>query len=123
LNDGHKKLAQKLISLHKTKNPYTILPNYNYDQLQKGVYCKSCKSFFLSLKNNHFVCENCGEYEKINQTILRNLEEFRLLFPERKITTKSLHDWCNVGLNKRTFSRVLKKTCTAYGKTSDTYYE
>jgi hypothetical protein len=38
LNEDHKKLAQKLISLHQTKNPFTVLPNYNYNQLQKGIY-------------------------------------------------------------------------------------
>ncbi|MET3697765.1 nuclease-like protein [Bacillus oleivorans] len=33
LNDGHKKLAQKLLSLHQTKNPFTMVLKYHYDQL------------------------------------------------------------------------------------------
>ena len=50
LNEGHKKLAQTLMSLHQSKNPFAILPNYNYDQLQKGVFCKNCKSFLVTVK-------------------------------------------------------------------------
>jgi len=38
LNDGHKKLAQKLISLHQTKNPFTILPKYIYEQQPKKAF-------------------------------------------------------------------------------------
>ncbi|WML46983.1 nuclease-related domain-containing protein [Neobacillus sp. PS3-34] len=123
LNDGHKKLAQKLISLHQTKNPFTVFPEYNYDQLQKGIYCKTCNSFQLSIKNNDFVCGKCGRHEKIKLAILRNVKEFKLLFPDRKITTQNIYEWCKVDLNKRTFCRILKKNYTAFGNTRDTYYK
>jgi hypothetical protein len=123
LNDGHKKLAQTLLSLHQTKNPFTALPNYRYDQLQKGGYCKTCKSFQVSIKNRDFVCANCGEIENMKLAILRNIEEFKLLFPDRKITTQSIYEWCKVDLNKRTFCRILKENYKAFGNTRDTYYK
>ncbi|WP_026575542.1 nuclease-related domain-containing protein [Bacillus sp. UNC438CL73TsuS30] len=123
LNDGYKKLAQTLISLHQTKNPYTILPQFSYDQVQKGVYCKDCNSFFVFINNNDFVCRKCGEHEKIEEGILRNVKEFKLLFPERTITTNSIYEWCNVDLNKKTFCRVLKKNYTTFGTTRNTYYK
>lgn len=123
LNDGHKKLAQTLISLHQSKNPYSITAEYNYDKLQKGVYCKSCNSFLTTIKNSELICRNCGGREKINLAVLRNIEEFKMLFPERKITTQSISEWCNVDLDKRTFRRILQKNYTAFGKTKDTYYE
>src|SRR3954451_20747218 len=123
LNEGHKKLAQTLISLHQTKNPFTVLPNYNYDQLQKGIYCKACSSFMVAIKNYNFVCKQCGKHEKIELAILRNAKEFKLLFPERKITTQSIYEWCKVGLNSRTFCRILKKNYTSFGNTRDTYYK
>jgi len=50
LNDGHKKLAQTLFALHQHKNPYSLLPEYEYKQLQKGIYCKLCKSFSIKVK-------------------------------------------------------------------------
>lgn len=123
LNDRHMKLAQKLISLHQTKNPYTILPNYSNDQLQKGIYCKNCTSFLVSRKNDDFVCENCGEHEKIESAILRNVKEFKLLFPEQRITTQNIHEWCKVNLHRKTISRILKKNHTKYGSTSNSHYE
>ena len=122
LNEGHKKLAQTLISLHQTKNPFTMLPEYHYDQLQKGIYCKSCRSFLVSIKGYEFVCGKCGGHEKFEHAIVRNTREFEMLFPDRKINTQSIYEWCQVDLNKRTVCRALKKNYTAYGKTSDTFY-
>lgn len=123
LNDGQKKLAQSLLSLHQTKNPFTVLPKYHYDQLQKGIYCKTCKSFQVSLVNNHFVCGKCGGIEKIQDTILRNIKEFVLLFPEQKITTQRIYEWCKTDLNQKTIRRILKKNYTSLGSTSNTYYK
>jgi hypothetical protein len=122
LNDGHKKLAQQLISLHQTKNPFTQVPNYQYDQLKKQMDCKFCRSFLVTLQNHLFVCGKCGGIEMVEDAILRNVREFQLLFPERKITTTNIYEWCNVDLSKKTFCRVLKKNFTAVGKTSDSYY-
>lgn len=122
LKEGHKDLAQKLLSLHQLKNPFTTLPKYHYDQLQKGVYCKTCFSYFVSVKNKYFVCGKCGELEKINLGILRNVQEYKLLFPDQKITTQAIYDWCKVDLSKKTFYRILKKNYTSCGNTKDTYY-
>jgi hypothetical protein len=123
LNDGHRKLAQKLISLHETKNPFTNVPEYSYDQLQKGNYCPKCNSFMISINNYYLVCEKCGGHEKIETSILRNVEEFKLLFPDRKVTTQNIREWCMGNLCDKTFRRILKKTYTTFGKTSDTYYK
>lgn len=122
LNDGHKNLAKQLISFHQTKNPFSQVPNYQYEQLKKKIYCKFCYSFSVSLKNHIFVCGKCGGHETVEDAILRNVREIQLLFPERKITTASIYEWCNVDLTQRTFCRVLKKNLTAFGKTSDSYY-
>ncbi|MFC0416737.1 nuclease-related domain-containing protein [Cytobacillus solani] len=123
LNDGHRKLAQRLVSLHQTINPFMKLPEYTYEQLQKGIYCRCCKSFMICRKRYHFVCEKCGEHEKIDSAILRNVEEFKLLFPDHRVTTQNIYEWCKVDLNKKTISRILKKNYTAFGITSDTYFE
>lgn len=122
LDDGKKKLAQQLISLHQTKNPFTQVPNYQYEQLKKAPYCKFCSSFLIYLQNHLFVCGKCGGHETVEDAILRNVREFQLLFPERKITTTNIYDWCNIDLTKRTFCRVLKKNFQSFGKTSDSYY-
>ncbi|MFE8699983.1 nuclease-related domain-containing protein [Cytobacillus sp. FJAT-54145] len=122
LNDSHKRLAQTLLSLHQTKNPFSLQPKYTYDQLQKGIYCNGCNSFTLNIKYKNFVCGQCGAQEKIELAILRSIEEFKLLFPERKITTRNIYEWCQVELHKRTIARVLKKYFKVQGSTSDTHY-
>lgn len=123
LNDGHRKLAQTLIALNQSKNPYEKLPEYSYEQLQKGMFCKKCKTLLFIFERDHFVCGKCGEREKVSEAILRNVEEYKFLFPERKITTSNIQDWCRTGLSHRTLTRVLKKHYLAFGKTSNTYYE
>ncbi|KON85995.1 nuclease [Sporosarcina globispora] len=123
LNEGHRKLAQNLISLHQTKNPFTALPNFQYDQLLKGMYCETCKSMLVVIKKKSLVCGKCGGAEKIERAILRSVGEFKMLFPERKVTTQSIYEWCNTDLSKKTFCRVLKKNFIAVGSTRDTYYE
>lgn len=123
LNDEHLKLARKLLSLHQAKYPYSTIPEFTYEQLRKGIYCKRCISLLSTIKNKDIVCEKCGEHEKIEHGVLRNVNEFKLLFPERKITAQNIYEWCNVDLNKRTISRVLKKNFTTIGNTKDTYYE
>ncbi|MBB6447087.1 nuclease-related domain-containing protein [Bacillus benzoevorans] len=123
LNDGHNKLAQSLISLHQPKNPFSKIPDYHYDQLQKGIYCCKCRSFLVFIKNFDVVCKNCGEHERLEQAILRGVEEFKLLFPERKITTPDIYEWCRLDLSKKTIFRILKKHFTAVGIRRHTYYE
>lgn len=123
LSDGHRRLAQTLISLHQTKNPFAKLPRFDYDELHKGMYCKACGSFLLYKKNNGFVCGRCGVSESLEAAILRSVREFKLLFPERKITTQSIYEWCKTDLSMRTFIRILKKNYTTVGKSKNTYYK
>lgn len=122
LNDSHKRLAQKLISLHKTKNPYVALPAYKYEQLEKGIYCESCKSFATSIIKREVVCSRCGYHERTDSAIIRVAEEFRRLFPEKILTTQSLYDWCRINVSNRTISRILMKNYTTVGRTRDTHF-
>lgn len=123
LNEGHKRLAHLLISLHQTKNPFTLLPPYDYDQPHKGIFCAYCHSFLVSIKNNDLVCGKCGGHEKIESAVLRSTEEFKLLFPDRKVTTESIFDWCKVDIGKKRIRRILKRNYSSFGTTKNSYYE
>lgn len=122
-NKKDKELAQKLLSLHQSKNPFIFLPNYCYEKLKKGIYCTHCNSYHISIKKHSIVCQKCGMSEKIRATILRHTQEFQLLFPDRKVTTHSIYEWCDAIVNKKTIQRVLKQNYTVMGKNSGTYYE
>jgi hypothetical protein len=49
--------------------------------------------------------------------------EFKLLFPDRKITTNVIHDWCRVVHSKKTINRILGKNLIIKGVHQWTYYE
>ncbi|PGT81213.1 MULTISPECIES: nuclease-related domain-containing protein [Bacillaceae] len=123
LNDHQKKLAQTLLSLHKTKNPHTNLPEYYYDQLQKGIYCNSCYSYLVYRNNKSYLCKRCGEKEAVGVAILRNIKEFEILFPEGRITTESIYEWCNTDISRKTLMRILREHYTAHGNARRTYYK
>jgi DNA-directed RNA polymerase subunit M/transcription elongation factor TFIIS len=123
LSNQDKALAQQLLSLHQPKNPFHLLPKYRYDELKKGVYCHHCNSYLVSVEKHNLVCFECGSSEKTRHAILRNTEEFQLLFPERKITTNTIDEWCNGIINKKTIQRVLKQNYNAIGEKSGRYYE
>lgn len=122
LNEGHRKLAQQLLALNQTKNPFTELPKFDYNSLQKGIYCKQCQSFLMSIKYDYYECKNCGMKESIHSAVLRSVEEFKLLFPDQKVTTRNISNWCNGGLNRKTFYRVLNNNYIRTGLSNDTYY-
>ncbi|WML48568.1 NERD domain-containing protein [Neobacillus sp. PS3-34] len=123
LNSVHKKLADKLVSLHQTESPYSRLPPYEYHQLKKGMTCKRCHSFSMFVRGKKVVCSECGCDEVIESAVLRSVEELKLLFPDRKITTNGVHEWCSFIDSKKYISRILRKNykIKSFGQWS--YYE
>jgi hypothetical protein len=113
-NSLDRKISKKLLSLHLKENPYSRIPKFTYDQLKKGLYCPCCFTFLSS----NLLCSNCGHKEDHNTTICRHTHEFNLLFPEDKITTKVIWDWCGQFMAKKTIHSVLSKNfiLNGYGK-------
>lgn len=123
LNEKDKLLADKLISLHIKENPYTILPKYEYSQLQKGITCELCNSFSISVHGKKCVCGDCGHEELVSVAVLRNVSEIKLLFPKIKITTNLISEWCMVIELKREIKRILVKNFKQIGVRQWTYYQ
>jgi hypothetical protein len=69
------------------------------------------------------VCDECGFEEKIESAVMRNVEEFRVLFPERKITTNGIQEWCQVVESKKMIARILKKNLMAMGYGQWSFYK
>jgi transcription elongation factor Elf1 len=123
LNGKDKMLADKLISLHIEDNPYTILPKYEYKQLHKGLTCAVCNSFLISVHGKICICGDCGHEELVSAAVLRNVGELKLLFPEMKITSNLVTEWCKVIELKREIKRILVKNFKQIGVRQWTYYE
>ena len=123
LNQSHQRLAEKLISLHIDDSPFTQLPSYDYDQLQKGINCGKCNSFAINVQASNCVCRECGYKELVATAVMRGVKEFRLLFPEQKITTNKIHEWCQVVHPKKKIRVILGSSFQMRGTGRWAYYE
>ncbi|MEB1808214.1 MAG: NERD domain-containing protein [Bacillaceae bacterium] len=123
INEKQKIIANKLISLHSKNSPFTQLPSYNYSQLRKGITCDKCTSFSISVEGRKCICKECGHVEVIADAVMRNVREFKLLFPSQKITTNVIHEWCKVVNSKKRIKRTLEKNLKIVGIHQWSYYE
>jgi hypothetical protein len=119
----HRKLAEQLVSAHKDRSKNAQELEYEYDQQQKGISCRSCNSFITTVNLNKLVCDNCGAIELVEDGVLRCVEEIKILFPERKITTKLVQEWCMVIESKKIIREILKRNMKSTGYGQWTYFE
>ncbi|MGG3563689.1 nuclease-related domain-containing protein [Neobacillus rhizosphaerae] len=122
LTNRHKQLAELLDSLHQVDSPYPRLLKYEYGQLKKGLNCCTCRSLKVSVSEPNATCDECGAEEEIESAVLRSVMELKLLFPDIKITTNLVYDWCRV-ISKKTIRRILKKHFKAINNRRNCYYE
>lgn len=123
LNSKHKNLADKLISLHIEDHFPTQLPPYDYDHLKKGNTCATCSSFSISVRDQKCVCEDCGHEETVEDAVMRHVREYKLLFPNEKITTSRIYEWCSVFDSMKRIRRILVKNFKMVGNRRWVYFE
>lgn len=123
LNARHKKLADQLISMHQNVSPLIKLPSYKYEQLRKGIICSVCYSFMISAGDKKVVCKKCGCEEDVKSAVLRSVEEVKLLFPGKKVTTNIVYEWCKVIHSKKKIRRLLSENYRRMGVGKYTYFE
>ncbi|MFC4797813.1 nuclease-related domain-containing protein [Neobacillus sp. GCM10023253] len=122
LNGGHERLADLLISLDQGDYPNPPKPTYSYDGLKKGPYCSKCISFSVSVGERKMVCNTCGCEERMESVVLRCMRELVLLFPEIRITTSAVYEWCGCAVPRKTIGRVLKQNYKVMSSGKWTYY-
>ncbi|SDI46737.1 nuclease-related domain-containing protein [Natribacillus halophilus] len=112
-------LGKQLATRHRTDSPFTRMPPYNYAQLQKGIVCAHCASWMIA-GDRKMRCNRCGRIEDNETAIMRHVAEFKTLFPEHKITTNTIRDWCGNTVSAKKVQRVLAKNFTRinHGKIS-----
>lgn len=121
LKDSYKKLAKELLSIHINETKYSRLPEYQYDELEKGLICPVCHSMYTTFKTI-LVCTSCGGKERYPIAVLRAIEELQTLFPNKKITTNLIHDWCKIIKSKRTIRKILSKHFKLLGHNKSSYF-
>jgi hypothetical protein len=122
LNERHTIIAEKLISLHIIESPNLRSPGYSYEKLEKGFFCGRCYSMGkYYFKERSVVCIKCGFVEGLESAILRCVEEILLLFPDQRITTKAVQEWCKIE-SEKTVRRILIKNLQYIGHGRSSYY-
>ncbi len=121
-HEKHLVLAEKVASLHMKDSPYSNLPEYNYEQLVKGITCPMCFTFISDVGKEKITCNRCGFQEDFESAILRSIEEYRLLFPERRVTTEDIWEWCKVINSRKTIRRILKGNFKRIGHSSSSHF-
>ncbi|RDI48035.1 nuclease-related domain-containing protein [Falsibacillus pallidus] len=117
-------IAQKIVSHHMNKSRFTRVPAYQFDQLRKGIVCCNCGSIATRLVHkNALGCDDCQSKEEVDAAVLRSVQEFRLLFPERMITTTAIYEWCGMVVSRRAICRILKHHFLLVGKGKSCHYQ
>lgn len=118
----HRKLADQLVSLNKNEYELSQIAPYQYKQLQKGITCLKCHSFSVFIEKRKCVCKECNHKETVSAAVLRSVKEFQTLFPDEKITTNIIHDWCQIVQSKLRIRRILASNFEVIGVNQWTYY-
>ncbi|MGM0903315.1 MAG: nuclease-related domain-containing protein [Bacillota bacterium] len=122
LSEKHKILAYKLLDEVKGESCYSKLPVYKYEQIKKGFTCGSCLSLLTTVDKNRVICTECRHIEHFESAVVRNVKEYKLLFPERKVTTIAIYEWCGGVGSQRSFRRILFNNFTPIGHGKFTHF-
>lgn len=119
----HKQLAEELIKRHVVDSPARKLPVYKFDELHKGVRCLKCGFSSMVVSKKFCICEGCGAKELYTAAVMRGVRELSLLFPDLKLTTSIVSQWCGgLGSVKRV-RHVLLENLVKVGDTSGRFYQ
>lgn len=118
----HHTLAEKIISQHFTNSQFTRIPKYEFEQLKKGIIGTCCHSFLKKHKDKYLICDTCGKKENSTEALLRAVNEYKLLFPHKKITTNDVYEWCNGIKSKNTIRRILIKNYHHIHRARSSYF-
>lgn len=122
MNGSYNQLAHKLVAQHIPDYPIRCKPQYTYEGLQKGIICPACQSFLIKHGEKNLICENCVRVENWEVAVLRSVEELQLLFPNRKITTNGIYEWCGGIKSKKAIRRILMKYYILSGHANNSHF-
>ncbi|WP_423189018.1 nuclease-related domain-containing protein [Alkalibacterium sp. f15] len=113
LSDNNREYAGILCGEHLLETPYTDLPDYSFETLEKGFLCFKCSEEIKELTGRKSICRKCGYKEAARIAVLRHVHEYFLLFPNCDISTHVIHKWCNQIPSTYTIRSVLKQNYEA----------
>lgn len=123
LNPQHNKISESLKSEHLTKSIYEQIPEYNYEDLKRGIACFNCDGFMIPVKSSRSViCQKCKIIEPTTPAVIRNIKDFHFLFPERLITISAIVEWCDFILSRGQIQYILRRNLKVHNIGRYSYY-
>lgn len=122
INQRQKNFINFLDSNRLAQSTHERLPHYTYEGLRKGIVCGECSGFLEIFNQRYLICGTCKGKEPLESAVKRTIIEFITLFPNKKITTNIIQNWCGVIESKKTIRRILKTYLQPVGRNRHTYY-
>lgn len=122
LSSAHTKLADRLAAAHLDKSPFSSVPEYGWEGLRKGIGCRGCGVLYEYFDRKNLKYNYCGGKESYATAIIRAAEDYKLLFPDRKVTTNGIYEWCEVIKNRKTIRKALTGTYDRLGSSKSSYF-
>lgn len=124
LSSSNRILGKRLSEMNKQEVPFQKqLPPYEYEQLRKGVKCPQCNNFNVALTQRSCSCLTCQKQTAIQSCILYAIDEYKLLFPQKKLTTQNLFNWMGGEVSKYKIGNTLGNHYKKIGTSKARYYE
>lgn len=122
LTNKQRHLAKVLVDQKMEKSSFETIPEYEYSQLKKGITCKYCSKFMQLYSRSKLKCKGCDSKQSTDSSVIRNIKEFSLLFPHKKITVNNIYLWCDMIISKKVIRRILQQNLKLVNKTRYSYY-
>lgn len=107
--DHTRRLLNRLEKKRKEKSSYERIPEYDLSQLKRGVFCERCFAELVRENQYTLFCSDCQKKYLLDDAILFAVAQFHLLFPRKKITTKSVKNWCGGTASRSYISDFLQR--------------
>ena len=83
------------------------IPKYEFDTMRKGLRCGECRGFIERASQRRYCCEACGHKGYCADAVRSALADYRLLFPQRKISGAILSEWCGNKVSSSQCQRII----------------
>lgn len=114
--------VNQLMARQKAQSRYEQLPVYSYLELRRGLFCWQCHGELIRDGQLYFSCSRCAGAFHIDDVVMYAVAQFQLLFPDRKIMTKDIREWCGEVVSRTYISRFLRKNLEVTLNSGHTYY-
>lgn len=123
LHGQHEKLAEKITNAHITSSAYEQIPDYHFDELQKGITCETCNGWMKQrIGRRQFICSTCTYTDTIDNVLIHNIADFKTLFPEKPLTVSNVYSWCGKTVSTYTIRRILQNNYQLIRKGMASFY-